>query len=98
MGHEHRRQNCGHFGHSGVIYSVSFRPMVLSLASGSWDNTIKLWEVSTGQELRTMREYATIFSVSFSPDGRFLASGSDDSTIKLWEVSTGQELQMLPGA
>ncbi|MEH2117047.1 serine/threonine-protein kinase [Nostoc sp.] len=68
------------------------------LASGSWDNTIKLWDVNTGKEIRTLVGHANwVNSVTFSPDGKFLASGSADCTIKLWQVHTGIEIQTLIG-
>ncbi len=57
------------------------------LASGSSDKTIKIWEVATGKELRTLTGHSDIvFSVAYSPDGRYLASGSRDKTIKIWQV------------
>jgi len=68
------------------------------LASGSWDNTIKLWDVNTGKEIRTLIGHANwVNSVAFSPDGKFLASGSADCTIKLWQVHTGIEIQTIRG-
>ncbi|MGV0105832.1 protein kinase domain-containing protein [Nostoc sp. DSM 114167] len=68
------------------------------LASGSWDNTIKLWDVNTGKEIRTLTGHANwVNSVTFSPDGKFLASGSADCTIKLWQVNTGIEIQTFTG-
>ncbi len=78
---------------------MSFSPDGRTLASGgSWDATIRLWEVSTGRHLRTLTGHTDwVTSVSFSPDGRTLASGSDDATIRLWEVSTGRHLRTLTG-
>ncbi|MEH2302702.1 MAG: serine/threonine-protein kinase [Nostoc sp.] len=68
------------------------------LASGSWDNTIKLWDVNTGKEIRTLIGHANwVNSVAFSRDGKFLASGSADCTIKLWQVHTGIEIQTFRG-
>jgi len=75
-------------GHTDWVNSVSFSPDGRLLASGSWDKTIKLWEVATGQEVRTIKGHTSgVLSVAFSPDGRLLASGSDDNTIKLWDIS-----------
>jgi WD40 repeat protein len=69
---------------------LAFTPDGQLLASGSWDDTIKLWQVSTGQLLKTLSEYGLgVCAVTFSPDGRLLASGSWDNTIKVWQVSTG---------
>jgi WD40 repeat protein len=62
------------------------------LASGSEDTTIKLWNVASGQLLRTLQGHTTpVYSVAFSPDGRTLASGNQDNTIKLWDVAGIQE-------
>ncbi|NCR45853.1 MAG: protein kinase [Microcystis aeruginosa G13-01] len=78
-------------GHSDCLDSVAYSPDGRYLASGSRDNTIKIWEVATGKELRTLTGHSEIvFSVAYSPDGRYLASGSRDNTIKIWEVATGK--------
>ena len=56
---------------------------------------MKLWEVTTGQELVSMAAHTTrgiVMAVAFSPDGRWLASGALDGIIRLWEVTTGREL------
>jgi WD40 repeat protein len=71
---------------------VVFAPHGRLLASGSWDNTIKLWRVADGSLGHT-----GVWSVSFSPDGRLLASGSGDNTIKLWRVADGSLVRTLRG-
>jgi WD40 repeat protein len=74
-------------GHTAPVWSVAFSPDGRRLASGSWDNTIKLWDVETGQEVRTLRGHTGgVWSMAFSPDGRLLASGSVGGTVKLWDV------------
>jgi WD40 repeat protein len=68
---------------------VAFSPDGRLLASGSDDHTVKLWDVETGQEVRTLRGHTDwVWSVAFSPDGRLLASGSGTSTVKLWDVAS----------
>ncbi|KAI7976403.1 hypothetical protein EIK77_000845 [Talaromyces pinophilus] len=68
------------------------------VASGSYDETIKLWDTKTGTELQTLKGHlGSVYSVAFSPDGQMVASGSDDNTIKLWDTKTGTELQTLKG-
>jgi serine/threonine protein kinase len=85
-------------GHSSWVDSVIYSPDGRYLASGSWDKTIKVWDVVTGTELRTLTGHSDrVRSVVYSPDGRYLASGSWDKTIKVWDVVTGTELRTLTG-
>jgi hypothetical protein len=73
--------------HGSEVESVAFSPDGKILASGSWDDTVKLWDAATGEEVRTLSGYRSAAScVAFSPDGKTLASGSEDGTVKLWDV------------
>jgi WD40 repeat protein len=59
-----------------------------SVLSGSLDDTLKLWDVATGNEIRTLAGHTnTVLSVAFSPDGKAALSGSADNTLKLWDVT-----------
>lgn len=85
-------------GHTLRVEAVAFSPDSRWLASGSADNTVKLWDVATGGELRTLASRAFwVKSVTFSPDGRLLASGGMDGSINLWDVATGQVVRTLTG-
>jgi WD40 repeat protein len=85
-------------GHDNSVRSVSFSPDGKTLASGSQDKTIKLWNLETGKEIRTLKGHNDyVNSISFSPDGKTLASGSGDKTIKLWNLETGKEIRTLKG-
>ena len=82
----------------GQISSLAFAPDGRLLASGSLDKTIRLWDVATGQLVRTLEGHTnSVWSVAFSPDGRLLASAAEDQTIRLWDVQTGQLLRILEG-
>src|SRR5258706_188750 len=84
--------------HDKLVYAVAFSPDAKSLASGSEDKTIKLWDVATGKAGGTLKGHTDwVRTVAFSPDGKMLASGSRDTTIKLWDVATGKERAALKG-
>jgi len=83
-------------GHSNWIKSLVFSPDGKTLASGSNDNTIKLWSLD-GMMLKTLSGHSgAVWSLVFSPDGKTLASGSSDKTIKLWSLD-GKMLKTLSG-
>src|SRR5205814_2156896 len=64
-----------------------FSPDGSRLVSGSQDQTVKVWDVASAQELRTLKGHTTIVrSVAFSRDGYRLASASMDKTIKIWDA------------
>ncbi len=85
-------------GHHAPVMSVAYSPDGKTLASGSYDNTIKFWDVKTGKERATLKGHTdAVNSVAYSPDGKTLASGSLDRTIKLWDVKTGKERATLKG-
>jgi WD40 repeat protein/energy-coupling factor transporter ATP-binding protein EcfA2 len=81
-------------GHSGGVNSVAFSPDGKTLASGSDDNTIILWDVGASQSIGPpLTGYSSrVNSIAFSPDGKTLASGSADSTVILWDVATHQPI------
>jgi serine/threonine protein kinase/Tol biopolymer transport system component len=78
-------------GPAGSVLSVAFSPDGHTLAAGSWDDTVRLWNVrnpaspkSLGQPLAGSG--GAVDSVAFSPDGHTLAAGSTDHTVQLWNV------------
>ena len=84
--------------HKGWVSSVAFSPDGKMLASGSHDETVRLWRVSDGSLLRTLEGHtAAVSNVAFSPDGQTLASGAQDHTVRLWRVSDGALLHTLEG-
>ena len=78
-------------GHADDVTSIAFSYDSRTLASGSVDTTVRLWDVNTDENKATFAGHTdSVMSVAFSPDGSLLASGSDDNTIILWDVDTGE--------
>jgi WD40 repeat protein/tRNA A-37 threonylcarbamoyl transferase component Bud32 len=81
-------------GHSAVVTHVVFSPDGKRLAGVGGDQTVRLWDVDTGQEIRILRGHTGhVYSVCFSPDGKRLASAGADQTVRLWDASTGQAVR-----
>jgi len=84
-------------GQTDNVNSVVFSPNGLQLASGSEDGIIKLWSISSGREMATLKHSSRILSLDFRPDGKQLASGSMDCSIKIWNLATGENTVTLQG-
>ncbi len=77
-------------GHINFVNSVAFSPDGKTLASGSGDKTVKLWNVESGQQIKSFEGHSNwVSTVAFSPLNNLLISGSLDSTLKLWDKDTG---------
>ena len=84
--------------HTGDVFGVAFSPDGTTLASASRDNTLKLWDITTGTEIRSFAGHTdAVWGVAFSPDGTTLASASRDNTLKLWDITTGTEIRSFAG-
>ncbi len=86
-------------GHHRVI-SIALSPDgKYILSGGDAFNSLKLWDVTTGREIRTLSGHTEprIQAVAFSPDSRYALSGGFDNTARLWEVATGKEVQTFRG-
>jgi len=84
--------------HSSWVTSVAISPNALTFASSSLDDTIKIWNLHSGEELLTLRGHTRgVNTIAISPDGKTLVSGSDDYTIKFWSYHTGTLLGTLTG-
>jgi WD40 repeat protein/tRNA A-37 threonylcarbamoyl transferase component Bud32 len=93
-------------GHAGGVTAVTIRPDGRTLASGSSDKTIKLWNLATGDILHTFAGRSLWFgsghtdritALLFTSDGHTLVSSSDDGTVKFWDIVKPKLLKTLPG-
>ncbi|HSI11850.1 MAG TPA: c-type cytochrome domain-containing protein [Chthoniobacter sp.] len=83
-------------GHKDALYALALSPDGQTLATGSYDQKIKLWKVADGTEIKTLSGHnGGVYGLSFRPDGKVLASASADRTVKLWDTATGKRLDTL---
>lgn len=89
-------------GHTNNVNTLSFKPGSSTLASGSDDDTIRIWDLTwdawKNKPVRTLRGHRNnVESVAWSPDGTLLASGSRDRTVRLWDPDNGANTAILRG-
>ncbi len=78
-------------GHRGPVTAVLWSSDGQRIASGSWDQTVQVWNSTTGERFFTYAQHqAGITALGWSPNGRYLASGDRDGCIHVWEAATGK--------
>lgn len=94
IGHTSENSFVG-YDNKNSVYSLSFSPDGKTLASGSSDKTVKLWNVISGEEIRSFPGHSNAITFTkFSPDNQQLVT-ADFNEIKLWDISSGKELKKL---
>jgi hypothetical protein len=74
-------------GHTSDVNLLIFSGDARILASASYDNSIRLWDVERAREIAMLSTDTDLLSMSFAPDGRTLAAGLADNTVRLWDLS-----------
>ena len=76
---------------------LPFRLLLLLSASASDDKTLKVWELSSGKCLKTLKGHGNyVFCCNFNPQSNLIVSGSFDESVRIWDVRTGKCLKTLP--
>ena len=72
--------------HTLACTAVAVSPDGRHIVSGSWDKTVKVWDLASGACVRTLEGHSiAVTSVAVSSDGRHIVSGSYDKTVKVWD-------------
>ena len=83
-------------GHKDAIYSLALSPDGKTLATGSYDQKIKIWDLVSGKEIKMLSGHnGCVYHLAFRKDGKILASASADRTVKLWDVESGERRDTL---
>lgn len=79
--------------HSSAVVWVTFSPHGKRVATGSDDNTGRIWSATTGQLLAPpLRHHGTVLRVIFHPDGKLVLTASDDETVRVWDAETAEPI------
>ncbi|HEY7126492.1 MAG TPA: serine/threonine-protein kinase [Ktedonobacterales bacterium] len=84
--------------HTKPVTALVWSPDGERVASGSWDNTVQVWNARTGERFYLYEEHRVgVTALSWSPNGRYLVSGDRDGIIHLWDPVTGKIYFKYPG-
>lgn len=81
----------------GMVSALAFSADGKRMASASFDNTVRIWDLAAGRELHQCPVGATVHAVAFSADGRLVAAACDDRAVRIWDADNGQQARRLDG-
>ena len=85
-------------GHTSEIYSYAFSPNGHRIVSGAADQSLKVWDAESGEEISTLTGHSGwVNSCAFSPDGQRIVSGDWNGLLKVWDAESGCEIYTLTG-
>lgn len=82
-------------GHEGPIACLDFSAGSSTLASGSWDGTVKLWDVYSNTNSETMEHGCDVMAVAFRPDGKEVCTAATNGNIYFWDVESGAQISVI---
>ena len=83
--------------HVSGITALVFSPDGYTLASGGWDNTVRLWDIARGALLWASGPTGGVNCIAFAPDGHLLVTGGNDTLVRFWDTQSGTQVQALAG-
>ena len=85
-------------GHTGAVWAVTVTPDGRYAVSGSRDNTVRVWDLASGETVRIFSGHTgRVGAVAVTPDGRHAVSGSGDGTVLMWDLASGEAVRIFSG-
>jgi periodic tryptophan protein 2 len=84
-------------GHEGPVTSLAFAPGTAVLASGSWDGTLKMWDVYKNSCVDTMEHGCDVLALCFRPDGREICTATTNGSLVVWDAENGNQVTSIDG-
>jgi eukaryotic-like serine/threonine-protein kinase len=85
-------------GHADTVESIAWSPDGTHLVSGSWDGSIKVWDIATGDYIQTFHDLDDVpLAIIWAPDNQIVAAGTYSGTVYIWDSASGEQLASLYG-